>query len=211
MGYTTTFKGKFIISRVVDPKIDSFLTAIESDYSIIPILADWLEEQQNEKSIATRTCKTYQEIHNLFHALSPEHKDYLLKFSDTRRMKRDGRMAKALPDTIRISAKLPLGTQAEYFVGGDYNDYSIIDRNRPPVTQPSLWCQWIPNEDGSAIVWDQGEKFYDYIKWISYLVKHFLQPWGYFLNGKISYQGELKNDKGIISIENNIIVVDYIK
>jgi len=29
--------------------------------------------------------------------------------------------------------------------------------------QPGLWCQWIPSDDGTAIEWDGGEKFYEYV------------------------------------------------
>jgi hypothetical protein len=47
------------------------------------------------------------------------------------------------------------------------HDLSIIDHNYPPENQPGLWCQWIPNEDGTAICWDGGEKFYNSIEWTS--------------------------------------------
>ena len=53
------------------------------------------------------------------------------------------------------------------------------------IAQPGLWCGWRPNEDGTVIEHDGGEKFYDYTEWIQYLVHHFLEPWGYKLNGDV--------------------------
>ena len=46
------------------------------------------------------------------------------------------------------------------------------------LAQPGLWCQWVPNASGTAIVWDEGEKFYYYIEWIKYLIEHFLRAVG---------------------------------
>jgi hypothetical protein len=84
----------------------------------------------------------------------------------------------------------------------------VVDQNYPnysPHTQPGLYCQWIPNDEGTTIEWDQGEKFYYYHKWIEYIVSHFIIPWGYKLNGKVSFYGEDNFDRGIIEIVNNNI------
>lgn len=61
-----------------------------------------------------------------------------------------------------------------YYVGADDGD--VHDGNRPPAEQPGLWCQWVPTEDGAAIVWDGGEKFYCADEWMRYLIDHFLAP-----------------------------------
>lgn len=42
--------------------------------------------------------------------------------------------------------------------------------------QPGFWCQWVPSEDGSAIGWDEEEKFYDAELWMAYLIDTFLKP-----------------------------------
>lgn len=75
------------------------------------------------------------------------------------------------------------------------------------LAQPGLWCQWVPNHDGSAIEWDGGEKFYEYIEWIEYLTAHFLGPWGYTLNGEVQWQGEESEDMGLIRIVYNEVHV----
>jgi hypothetical protein len=75
--------------------------------------------------------------------------------------------------------------------------------------QPGLWCQWRPDEGGTAIVWDEGEKFYDYVEWLRYLVEHFLRPWGYVLNGEVTWQGEESDDIGKIVVADNKIEVKH--
>jgi hypothetical protein len=128
--------------------------------------------------------------------LDKETHEFLTKFSETRRMKR------------RLPAKY--GVEGEFFVDGtgmfgQDRDDTIIDYNRPPATQPGLWCQWIPSEDGTAIEWNGGEKFYEYIPWIKYIIANFLAPKGYVLNGEVQWQGEDSDDQGIIEIVNNVV------
>jgi hypothetical protein len=63
----------------------------------------------------------------------------------------------------------------------------------------------VPNDDGTAIVWDGGEKFYEYVDWIEYLINNFLQPWGYVLNGEVEWFGEDRDDRGLIVVDNNAV------
>jgi hypothetical protein len=152
---------------------------------------------------------------NLDKPLTSAHKAYLEKFNETRRMKRKQAPTAKRPDPIRVDAGLPIGKEGAYFVGegGDYgqgegcgNDIiGLVDYNTPPSGQPSLWCQWVPNEDGTSIVWDGGEKFYEYIDWIEYLVENFIKPWGYTLNGEVEWYGEDANDRGMIVVDNNVV------
>lgn len=134
---------------------------------------------------------------------------YLEKFSDTRRMVRHVAATAALPDPLRESVGLPIGKDGGYFVGSksdfgySYSDPSVIDHNRPPEGQPGLWCKWAPTEDGTGIVWNEAEKFYDYVAWLQYIIDNFLKPWGYVLNGKVRYQGEESDDRGVVIAKNN--------
>lgn len=68
---------------------------------------------------------------------------------------------------------------------------------------PGIWCQWVPTEDGEGIQWDGAEKFYCYDEWLVYLIEHFLKPWGYVLNGKVSWEGENHSDVGVIYVKDN--------
>lgn len=99
--------------------------------------------------------------------------------------------------------------EAEGFRGQDYDNPNIIDYNRPPSTQPSLWCQWELQEDNITIQWDGGEKFYEYVEWIKYIIKKVLKPRKYKLNGEVEWQGEKRDDIGRIIIKNNRVTVKH--
>lgn len=142
--------------------------------------------------------------------LQPEHKEYLRKFCETRRMKRNASLAGRLPDLIRKAAKLPIGPTGAYFVGaggfmGQDADKSVLDFNECPDGQPGLWCKWTPNEDGTTIEWSGAEKFYDYVEWLQYIIDNFLKRWGYTLNGDVEWQGENTDDIGVIRVVNNVV------
>lgn len=120
---------------------------------------------------------------------------------------------------------------ADRFDGGPGADDSVLDYNHPPGdpgmqhggdfmddfniylvereeardngAQPGLWCQWVPSEDGTSIIWDDGEKFYEYTRWLVYLIENFLKPWGYILNGEVNWHGEESSDQGCIFVKNN--------
>ena len=146
--------------------------------------------------------------------LEPAHIEYLKKFNETRRMKRDEKIAETLPDPVREAVGLPVGEQGAYFVGGvgfmgQESDASTKDYNCSPTEQPGLWCQWVPTDDGDSIVWDEGEKFYEYVEWIEYLIEHFLGPWGYKLNGSVEWEGDERGDLGLIVIKDNEVDVKY--
>ena len=130
--------------------------------------------------------------------LAPKMKKFLTLLNETRRMKRNVDEA--------------FGIEGEFFVFGTGNygqdhDNSIVDFNQQPSTQPSLWCQWVPNEDGTAIEWDGGEKFYAYSEWLFYLITKILAPNGYTLNGTVVWQGEETGDVGKIHVVNNVVTV----
>lgn len=142
--------------------------------------------------------------------LAPEHDAYLKQFSETRRMMRNESLVAQMPDPVREAVGLEVGPQGAYFVGapgfaGQDRTEDIVDYNEPPRDQPGLWCQWVPNDEGTAIVWNEAEKFYNYVEWLEYLVKNFLSRWGYQLNGKVIWQGEETSDSGVIYVKNNQI------
>ena len=109
------------------------------------------------------------------------------------------------------------GLDAKYGVDGEFyynpdstefgqeHDGSIVEFNRPPSTQPGLWCQWAPTEDRQGLEWDGGEKFYDYVEWMQYLIEQILKPRGYVVNGQVTWQGEDSDDRGMIDVRNNVV------
>ena len=146
--------------------------------------------------------------------ITDELRDYINKFSRTRRMKRDVEKTKEVfPDWEENCFNGNLGINGEYFVGGNgfmgqEDDKSVINHNYPPKTQPGLWCQWIINNDGE-LEWDGGEKFYNYEEWLVYLIDNFFAPSGYVLNGEIEFQGEDTDDFGTICVKDNVVTVQY--
>lgn len=128
--------------------------------------------------------------------LTDKHRTFLEKFNQTRRMKRD------LDPEFGIEGELYVDGDGIY---GQANSADVINFNSPPRTQPGLWCQWAPNEDGTAIEWDGGEKFYNYVEWIEYLIEKILAPAGYKLNGEIEWIGEDADDRGKIIVKDNVV------
>lgn len=140
--------------------------------------------------------------------LTVAHLNYLKAFNQTRRMQRRAGDAAKMSDPIREATGLLVGVQGGYFVNGkgafgQDRDDSVVNANEPPHGQPGLWCQWVPTDDGTGIEWDGGEKFYDYVEWMKYIITHFLKPWGYVANGQIEWRGEEWGDTGVIVVENN--------
>lgn len=136
-------------------------------------------------------------------ALATEQIRYLKSFAETRRMIRDAEIVATLPDPIRWAVNLPAGIDGSYFVGGaglrgQDVDSSVLNHNTPPRTQPGLWCQWMPSEDGKTIAWNKEEKFTHYVEWLRYLVDNFLKPWGRSLDGQVDWQGDNSQDIGVL-------------
>lgn len=79
------------------------------------------------------------------------------------------------------------------------------ERTRPEIPDYP-WCQWVPNEDGTAIVYTENEiSGYYCTEWLAYIVKTFLEPWGYVLNGRATWSGEDYSDPdlGVIVVRDN--------
>ena len=141
-------------------------------------------------------------------ALTPAQVKYINQFSGTRRMKRDADKAGAMADPVREAVGLPVGEDGEFFVGnpedfGQNRDESVVDYNRSPATQPSLWCDWEVSENGKFLQWNGGEKFYCYTEWMGYVIDNFFKPWGVTAFGDIKWRGEDRSDRGVLVVKNN--------
>ena len=130
--------------------------------------------------------------------LREEHRAFLVKFTETRRVARN-------VDPI-------YGVDGEWYVhgAGDFgqdHEPNITNYNEPPSTQPNLWCQWVSNEEGTALAWDGGEKFYHYAEWLKYLNEQYLKPRGYTLSGEVRGQGEEPTDIGLLRVVDGTVRV----
>lgn len=137
---------------------------------------------------------------------------YLKQFAETRRMYR---------------------TKGPFFIGGSGfagqgRDPDVIDSNSPHPTQPDLWCDWMPTANGSALVWNGTEKFYNSATWMQYLINTFLtadsgpEPTGWHipdefahftrdhvLNGVIEAQGEDPEDHWGLVVRDNVVATKH--
>ena len=99
--------------------------------------------------------------------------------------------------TLKIEPALPLHLERKL---------SAFSRERHDNSFPSIYCQWVPSGSG-LLKWDGKEKFYEYEKWIEFLIDNFLKPNGHVLNGHIFYRGDKFEDAGVIEVENNHVTV----
>lgn len=140
---------------------------------------------------------------------------YIDKFNKTRRMKRNNEKIKELyPEWKKLCFAGNLGEDGEYFIGGigpygQGDDDSILNYNYPASTQPGLWCQWVIGGDNDELMWDGREKFYNYVEWLEYMIDNFFDPLGYELSGDITWDGEYRDDCGIIHVVNNFIEIKH--
>lgn len=153
-------------------------------------------------------------------SLTPEQTEFIQKFNETRRMGRDvnelmrvyeGKGGLPLPQTsIGEDTRTPeeiYGVDGEFFVGSDSKtDTSIKNYNVPPSTQPGLWCQWT-TDDGETLVWDENEKFYNYVVWMKYLIENIFKKWGIVLNGSVNWSGEDSDDLGQLIVTDNVVTI----
>lgn len=152
--------------------------------------------------------------------------EYINRFADARHVKYDVQKIKEhIPNYKEFCYNGNPGKDGMFFVGYPNHSFKeyiekgiIVDNNQHPSGVPELWCQWIvtgskKDENGDTIYdtikWNGAEKFYSYVEWMEFLIKHFLAPNGYVLNGKIRFQGEEMDDGGTIIVEDNDVMQEY--
>jgi len=128
--------------------------------------------------------------------------EFLNNLAKTRRMKR----------MIEPS----FGVEGEFYVNGNDYDSNIMDKNKTPKTQPSLYCPWVPTKDRLGIEWDKKEKASEPIKWIEYIISKVLAPKGYVLSGEVEYWDDsfYRKNTDYVEVVDNVVngkrlIVDY--
>lgn len=79
--------------------------------------------------------------------------------------------------------------------------------DKGPPGSPGGYCQWVPTHDARGIEWDRGEKFYQYVEWLDWICRVLLSSWGRKLSGSVKWQGESRDDKGVITVVDNVVTV----
>jgi hypothetical protein len=167
-------------------------------------------------------CTDFRGHFKLERPLAPHHLAYLQAFNEAPHVRWNVDLVKEYPDPLREAVGLPLGENGCYFTSHNFiksdDDYPpwVVYRGRvkndPAYLggvcpgMPNGSCDWRPNDDGTELI-AYADKVHGYIQWLHFLIDHFLAPWGYVLNGEMTWQGEWEHDTGTIVIEKNVITV----
>lgn len=92
----------------------------------------------------------------------------------------------------------------------DFNAARHGSNLTPDPDVPGFYCQWTVQSEEPGVdflVWDGGEKFYNYVDWLEYLLENVFKPKGYTLNGEVTWQGEDPSDIGKIEVDDNVVNV----
>ena len=108
------------------------------------------------------------------------------------------------PLTKELIDKLCDFSDMRHCKGDNGTDYNTVADG-----MPGFWCQWIPAQDGNAIKWDGGEKFYDYVEWLQIIIDNYLKPNGYEIteDSKVSFRGENFDDIGYIYVKDGKVLI----
>jgi hypothetical protein len=111
--------------------------------------------------------------------------------------------------TTKFAGKFALSRQLtmdEYNILQDIaEDPSCNAANEFEDGVPDSYCQWVPTRNGRSIEWDGGEKFYDYVEWLQWIICGPLATWGIDLSGEVTYSGEDTDDRGILRIDDSCV------
>lgn len=69
---------------------------------------------------------------------------------------------------------------------------------------PGGYLQWVPSTDLRHVVWDEGEKFYNYTEWMRWVVAR-LSEIGVECNGTLLWSGEDAGDVGRIVVADGAV------
>jgi len=149
-----------------------------------------------------------------YYRIHKKHRIYIRKFCASRRMPFIKQAVLSRPDPFREKVCLPLGREGCYYVNnpdsedgdiGASHSLSILDYNRPPFGQPSLHCGWTITK--SRLLWTWDLRTIKHMEWLEYLIYHFFRPWGYVLNGTLSWFNDVADNSGDIVVDNNKIKI----
>lgn len=135
--------------------------------------------------------------------LNEAERDYLQMFAATRHMHRS-------KGPFYVDGKYGYGTKED-----------VVNCNTPPPDQPDLWCQFEPNVEGTALIWNGAEKTTCAVEWIQYIITRFLEKdavaagqgipefehfqFNHVLNGEMEAQGEIASDFWKLIVKDNIV------
>lgn len=104
--------------------------------------------------------------------------------------------------SVQLDRKLTL-KEAKFFLGMMYNEEMTVEQMVENYDISSKlqrsYLQWAPGEDLQSFVWNQEEKFYEYVEWLQFVVDR-LKEIDVGVSGQITWSGEDTGDTGVITI-----------
>lgn len=134
-------------------------------------------------------------------ALPKDIANYIRDFSRVKHIKRDPEVVPSLNDGKGLSYCFNgnPGPDGCYYIGKDES----LGTGEEELDGLSLWCDFTVSQDGSEIMWNQSSRTIKALEWISFLINHFIAPFGHVCNGTIECCGDNFDDKWEICVENN--------
>ena len=212
MGHTTDFTGSLSLSRELTRKEFKYINTFSGTRRMKRDVNKLMKKYKGKFGLPLPIeGKTPEEIYG-------HEGEYFAKEDGDFGQLDDGTITdyNAAPGTVAIGevrSNLTLDTPEKLGITEESKEqfisvFDTIQENRRRAENneacPGLWCQWVINED-DELVWDGGEKFYNYTEWLKYLINRFFEPWGVTLNGRITWAGEDRNDRGQINVIDNIV------
>lgn len=191
MGYTTDFNGSLSISRPLTKKQTEYINRLSSTRRMKRDVNKLMEIYKGKYGYPFAKEKTPESIYGL----------------DGEFFAHDDGNAGQKEDASIINYNQPPGQVVVTMENLNKGIKENETRSKKLLCQPGLWCQWVISDDGKALEWDGGEKFYNYIEWLKYLINRFFEPWGKKLNGEIYWEGEDSDDRGIIVVKDNVVKI----
>ena len=80
----------------------------------------------------------------------------------------------------------------------------VVDWNRPPPSQPFMWCDWEIDPLGGSLTVKRPRN-YRSIEWLEYIIWKFISPYHCVVSGTMTWRGEEVGDEGCLHVEGNTI------
>lgn len=197
MGYTTDFWGELTLSKPLDPLQYNYINQFSNTRRMRRDVNKLMELYKGKHGHPTPVDETPEGIYG-------KEGEYFVHNDGNCGQNEDDSILdyNQAPGQMPYDANMPFNTR--------YNESQR--RIKSGECQPGLWCQWVVNgDDPQTLTWDGGEKFYNYVEWLRYLIKHFFERWNVKLNGEIRWQGEEPEDMGLIVVNDNVVIPKYAK
>lgn len=105
--------------------------------------------------------------------------------------------------TIEPECDLTLFKKLRYVNDNDTRDWEPEEELPDLFDEYAYRCDWRVLDNGTALTWDGGEKFYDADQWMKWLIDKLIAPTGRVVNGEILAQGEEAGDVWMIIVKDN--------